>query len=74
VVPEAGQSEKTQRVKGGGLWDSQGLWKMSTGVEDNGFPNQGDMGCVCQRRRSPEVMKKIYVNVGNKGFIQLPNK
>jgi hypothetical protein len=39
-VPEAGQSEQTQRAEGGGLWDTQGLWMMSIGVEDNGCPNQ----------------------------------
>jgi hypothetical protein len=39
-VPEAGQSEQTQRAEVGGLWDTRGLWTMSTGVEYNGCPNQ----------------------------------
>jgi hypothetical protein len=27
-----------------------------------------------RKGRSPRVMKKSYVKVGNKGFLQLPNK
>jgi hypothetical protein len=39
-VPEAGQSEQTQRAKVGDLWDTRDLWTMSTEVEYNGCPNQ----------------------------------
>jgi hypothetical protein len=43
-VPEAGQSEQTQREKVGGLWDTQSLWTMSTRVGDKECPNQGRHG------------------------------
>jgi hypothetical protein len=43
-VPEVGQSEQTQRAEVGGLWDTQSLWMMSTGVGDKECPNQGRHG------------------------------
>jgi hypothetical protein len=37
-------------------------------------PTKGDMGFFSRKPRSSRVMKKHYVNVGNKGFLQLPGK
>jgi hypothetical protein len=59
-VPEAGQSEQTQRVEVGGLWDTWSLWMMSTGVGDKECPNQGRHGLRFPRR-SPKVTTKSYV-------------
>jgi hypothetical protein len=71
-VPEAGQSEKTQRIEVSGLWDTQSIWTMSTGVDDKEFPNQGRHGLRLPKkgRRSPKWTTKRNVNVGNKGFLQ----
>jgi hypothetical protein len=43
-VPEAGQNGQTQRAEVSGLWDTWSIWKMSTGVDDKEFPNQGRHG------------------------------
>jgi hypothetical protein len=37
-------------------------------------PTKGDMGFFARKRRSPRETTKIYVNAGNKGFLQLPNE
>jgi hypothetical protein len=50
-VPEVGQSEQTQREEVGGLWDTQGLWTMSTGVEYYGCPNQERHGLHFPERK-----------------------
>jgi hypothetical protein len=49
-VPEAGQSEQTQRAEVSGLWDTQSIWMMSTGVDDKECPNQGRHGLRLPKR------------------------
>jgi hypothetical protein len=50
-VPEAGQSEQTQRAEVGGMWDTQSLWIMSTRVGDKDCPNQGSHGLRLPKRK-----------------------
>jgi hypothetical protein len=46
---------------------------MSTGVEDNVFPNKERHGfLLLEKGMSPKVMKKNYVMGESKGFVQLP--
>jgi hypothetical protein len=75
-VPEVGKSEQTQRAELSGLWDTQSIWMMSTGVDDKDFPNQGRHGLHWPKegRRSLKVTIKRSVNVGNKGFLQISNE
>jgi hypothetical protein len=47
---------------------------MSTGVECDECPNQGRHGLLCQEKKVVKGEDKIYVNAGNKGFLQLPNE
>jgi hypothetical protein len=49
-VPEAGQSEQTQRAEVSGQWDTQSIWTMSTRVDDKGCPNQGRHGLRLPKR------------------------
>jgi hypothetical protein len=66
-VPEAGQSEQTQRAEVGGLWDTQSIWTMSRGVDDKECPNQGRHGLHLPRR-SPKVTTKSYVTCWESWF------
>jgi hypothetical protein len=59
-VPEAGQSEQTQRAKESGLWDTRSIWTMPIGVDDKECPNQGRHGL-----HFPKKGKKV-VKGGNK--------
>jgi hypothetical protein len=38
-------------IRGTWMWDTRGLWMMSTGVEDNECPNQGRHGLLCQEKK-----------------------
>jgi hypothetical protein len=53
-VPEARQSEQTQRVEVSDLWDTQSIWTMSIGVDDKECRNQGRNGL-----RLPKKGKKV---------------
>jgi hypothetical protein len=49
-VPEAGQSDQTQREEVSDLWDTQRIWIMSTRVDDKECPNQGQHGLHWPKR------------------------
>ena len=62
-MPEAGQSEQTQRVEVSVQWDTRSIWTMSARVDDEGCPNQRATWVAFSKkgRRSPKVMTKRYV-------------
>jgi hypothetical protein len=65
-MPEASQSGQTQISMVPGLWDTRGLWTMSTRVEFKGMPQPRATGVSSPGKDVAKGHNKNKVNVGNK--------